>query len=84
MPEMVKLNASSIENGLMPAERIARVQDASGATEEITVSPGNVKDNRLVVHVIGVQGDRILVELPRESASGRWRIWVDRANAIGL
>jgi hypothetical protein len=81
MPEMVKLSGS-IEDGLMPAEKIVRVENADGSQEEITVSTGNISGNRLVASVIGREGDRVLVELPRESASGRWRMWV-KANAVG-
>ncbi|MEO8051175.1 MAG: hypothetical protein ABI833_12235 [Acidobacteriota bacterium] len=82
MPDMVKLSGS-IEDGLIPAEKIVRVEDADGATEEITVSTGSINDNRLVASVIGTDGDRVLIELPRESASGRWRMWVNKANAVG-
>jgi len=80
MPGTVKLSGN-IEDGLIPAEKIVRVEDADGATEEITVSTGSISDNRLVASVIGTEGDRVLVELPRESASGRWRMWVNKANA---
>ena len=83
MPDMVKLSGS-IEDGLIPAEKIVRVEDADGATEEITVSTGSIDDNRLVASVIGTDGDRVLIELPRESASGRWRMWVNKANAAGV
>src|ERR1700686_561286 len=83
MPGMVKLRGN-VEDGLIPAEKIVRVKDADGATEEITVSTSSISDNRLIASVIGTQGDRMLIELPRESASGRWRMWVNKANAVGV
>jgi hypothetical protein len=78
---MARLNCEIID-GMMPMERIVRVQDADGATEEITVSTSSISENKLVASEIGREGDRVLVELPRESTSGRWRMWVN-ANVVG-
>ena len=30
------------------------------------------------------QSDRVLVELPRESASGRWRVWIPASEVAGV
>lgn len=80
---MIKVSTSSVEDGLMPAEKIARIEVAGGEIEEVSVSVNDISaDNKLMASEIGRQGERVLVELPRESASGRWRVWVD-ANAIG-
>ena len=78
---MTKLTCS-IEDGLMPAEKIARVEAADGEVEEVSVSTDNISDNKLVASEIGRREGKVLVELPRESASGRWRIWVKEA-AVG-
>jgi hypothetical protein len=80
---MIKVSTNSVEDGLMPAEKIARIEVAGGEIEEVSVSVSDISaDNKLMASEIGRQGERVLVELPRESASGRWRVWVD-ANAIG-
>lgn len=77
-----------IVDGLMPTEKIALVESAEGQIEEITVSQDNLIGDFLIADVIGRQEGKILVELPRESASGRWRIWVKdstpRQSAVGV
>ena len=78
----VRLNCK-IEDGFIPAEKIAYVQNADGSWEEITVSIKNLSDNKLVASEIGRKDDKVLVELPRESASGRWRVWVNQSS-IGV
>lgn len=78
---MIKLSTNSIENGLMPAEKIAIIEVENGETEEVSVSESDISpDNKLMASEIGRKGDRVLVELPRESASGRWRVWVKAAS----
>ena len=81
MPGEAKINCSIVE-GLMPSEKIAQVMNADGDIEEVSVSARNISDGRLLAFEIGRDNDRVLVELPRESTSGRWRIWVKTA-AVG-
>lgn len=79
---MIRVSPRSIEDGLMPEEKIARIEAIGGQIEEVSVSVKDIStDNKLIVSEIGRQGERVLVELPRESASGRWRVWIN-ANAI--
>jgi hypothetical protein len=80
---MIKVATSSVLEGLVPAEKVARIEMAGGGIEEVSVSEKDISpDNKLLASFIGKDGERVLVELPRESASGRWRIWVN-ANAVG-
>jgi hypothetical protein len=79
---MIRVLSSNISDGLMPAEKIARVETADGEIEEVSVSVKDIKDNKLMASEIGRREGRVLLELPRESASGRWRIWV-KAAAVG-
>jgi hypothetical protein len=80
---VIKVSTSSVLDGLVPAEKVARIEMAGGGIEEVSVSEKDISpDNKLLASFIGKDGERVLVELPRESASGRWRIWVN-ANAIG-
>jgi len=73
---MILVLSSNVSEGLVPAERIARVQDADGRFEEVSVSIKDIKDDKLIASEIGRVPGKVLVELPRESASGRWRVWV--------
>jgi len=74
MPGTVKVH--SVEEGLGPSEKIVRVEDADGGIEEIPVSSRSIREGKLVAAEVGRHEGRVLIELPRESASGRWRIWV--------
>jgi len=71
-----------VSDGLMPSEKVARIETADGKSEEVAVSAKSIQNNRLVAFEIGRSEGRVLVELPREIASGRWRIWV-KESAIG-
>lgn len=71
-----------VSEGLMPKERIAQIETADGRAEIVPVSSQNIEGNKLVAFEIGRRGGNVLVELPRESLSGRWRIWV-KESAIG-
>ncbi len=35
-----------------------------------------MNDRRLKVYTVGADRDRVLVELPRETLSGSWRVWM--------
>jgi hypothetical protein len=59
-----------------------RIGQVDGKSEEVAVSAQNIQNDKLLAFVIGRDEGNVLVELPRESASGRWRIWVKEA-AIG-
>jgi hypothetical protein len=65
-----------IIDGLIPSEKVVQIEGADGRVEEIAVSAQSIKDNKFTVSEVGRRGDQVLVELPRESASGSWRMWV--------
>ena len=72
-----------VTDGLMPNEKIARIETSDGKAEEVAVSAQSIQNNKLLAYVIGKDEGNVLVELPRESASGRWRVWVKAATIGG-
>ena len=76
---------AKIEEGLVPSERVARISTADGFTEEFTVSARQVANGTVEATYIGRQNGNVLLELPRESASGNWRVWVssDKVDGAG-
>ena len=72
----------TVKKGFIPSEKTVYITSADGAVEEVTVSKGSVRAGRLEASEVGRESNRILVELPRESASGRWRIWI-RPSQVG-
>jgi hypothetical protein len=75
----VKLNCT-IAKGLIPSEKTVFIRRADGAIEEVIVSNKNLSGGKLEASEIGRNKNGILIELPRESASGRWRIWVAKSS----
>jgi len=71
-----KVTCDKVVDGLMPTEKIARIQTADGKIEDVAVSAKSISGNKLLASEIGRHEGKVLVELPRESNSGRWRIWV--------
>jgi hypothetical protein len=65
-----------VSDGLMPNEKIAQIETADGKPETVAVSSENIHNDRLMAFEIGRREGNVLVELPRESTSGRWRLWV--------
>jgi hypothetical protein len=62
-----------------PSEKVVGITTSDGSEEVVLHSSALDSQGRLEVGVLGYQNDRALVELPRESASGRWRVWVPTA-----
>lgn len=76
-----KVKVDSIQNGLIAAEKVVQIKTVSGAVEEVAVSGSQVDVDKGVLFASLIDSnDKIaLIELPREAASGRWRVRVSRA-----
>ena len=79
----MRLRIDRLSEGPGPGEVVVGVTTITGSTEQV------------VVHVTGMEGDTIdvgyplasneeqrLIELPRESVSGKWRLWVPQAAMV--
>jgi len=73
---MCKINCEEIVEGLIPSEKIARIRSVDGRVEEVAVSETQISGKTIVASMIGRDENKVLVELPRETSSGRWRVWV--------
>lgn len=72
-----------IADGPGPSEAIISIRTADGHEEEVVLSKRQVHKDMIDVGTpLLAEGDRLLVELPRESASGRWRIWVSKDRVV--
>lgn len=65
-----------VEEGLMPSEKVAKIRLADGGVEEVAVSGLLIDGHYLRAAELVRREGRVLVELPTESASGNWRVWV--------
>lgn len=65
------------EAGPIPSETVVTITTTSGP-EEVVVHASQATAESVEAGFIGREGDRVLVELPRETVSGRWRVWVPK------
>lgn len=66
-----------------PSEAIVSVSTAEGKKEEVVVYTGLLKNGYLEVGPLLITHDRrSLIELPREAASGRRRIWISESDVV--
>jgi hypothetical protein len=73
----MRLRCSILGHGPGPSEAIVEIRTTEGRVE-IVVDEALVHDGELVIRgVLERRKNKSLVELPRESATGRWRVWVD-------
>lgn len=75
---MSKVKFEDIFEGRIESERIVRLMTADGIEEEVFVAPEQIEGNYLLLPAVAEEPDRVLFELPQESASGRWRLWISR------
>ena len=66
----------TISDGLDTRERVARFSTFEGREEEVVVSADQVGDDSFPAFEIGREEGKVLVELSRETSSGRWRVWL--------
>ncbi|MBV8888544.1 MAG: hypothetical protein JO305_02635 [Alphaproteobacteria bacterium] len=75
MPTRIRI--SHKENGAIPSEAVVTIPTTSGP-EEVVVHSSQASEDSVEAGFIGREGDRVLVELPRETVSGRWRVWISK------
>ena len=81
---MSRIAVEQVEDGLHPSEVVVTIRTAEGNTEEVAVDRQLVEHNEMRVYPVSSRQDRVLVELPRETLSGAWRVWMPRAAVLGL
>ncbi len=80
---MAQVKIEQVREGQHPSEVVVAVRTADGGSEKLVVDRRSIRNNALDVgYPVGEDRDRLLVELPRESVRGLWRVWVDRDSVI--
>jgi hypothetical protein len=76
---MPQIKVEHVRGGQHPSEVVVAVRTADGATEKLIVDKRSIRHGAIEVgYPVGQDDDRLLVELPRESVRGIWRIWITR------
>jgi hypothetical protein len=81
---MMRLTVEQIGKGIHPSEMVVSIRTADGVQQRLVVSARSVQNNTIPIGwPLGERADgSILVELPRETQNGAWRIWVPRDQII--
>ena len=75
---MMRLKVEEVGKGLHPSEAVVAVQTVDGV-ERLVVSKRSIQQGSIFIGwPLGKEGKAVLVELPRETQSGAWRVWVPR------
>ena len=81
--EMSRIKVEDLGEGQHPSERMVAVMTAEGVRETVIVDRESIQNMTIDVgYPVGGGEDRLLVELPRETTSGRWRLWVKRSDVL--
>jgi hypothetical protein len=75
---MMRLKVETTGKGLHTSEVVVRVKTSSGV-ERLVVSERAIDNNEISIGwPIRTKDDLYLIELPNETQSGAWRVWVNR------
>lgn len=71
------LRVTKLAEGPGPGEVVVKVTTSTGHTEQVVIDNSVLAGDMIEVgRPIRRLPEKALIELPRESTSGRWRLWV--------
>ncbi len=73
----MRIKITKREEGSIPSETVVTILTTRGP-EEVVVHATQASAASVEAGYIGEKDDQVLVELPRETLSGRWRVWVPK------
>src|SRR5271169_3963552 len=80
---MLRVRVETVRPGQHPSEVVVAVTTADGDREELIVDQRSLQNDTLRIgYPVAGEENRLLVELPRETLRGRWRIWVKPESLI--
>ena len=79
----MRLKVQKVGAGLHPNEVVVEVTTTTG-TERLVLDKRSLAQNSISVGApVGrSNGNKLLVELPREAMSGVWRVWVKKSQLV--
>jgi hypothetical protein len=80
----MRLRVERIGEGLHPSETVVSVQTRNGPVSMVVDLDVILPDNTVRIGwPVGLEDDYYLVELPRETVLGAWRVWVAKNELEG-
>lgn len=79
---MMRVRVEEIGQGLHPSEVVVAIKTKEGS-EELAVDATSLRNATLSVGwPVGQKDDLYLIELPRETFRGFWRVWVPKQDVL--
>ena len=79
----MRLRVTRIGEGPGPGEVVVGVTTVEGKTEQVVVHVTGMEDDTIDVgYPLADNDEQRLIELPRESVSGKWRLWVPQSAMV--
>jgi hypothetical protein len=81
---MYRVKVRTVGDGQHPSEVLVSVITADGKKEELIVDRRSLegRDSLRVGYPLRQDNDKFLIELPRETMRGSWRIWVKKDDLV--
>ncbi len=79
----MRVRIAEVGAGQHFSEQIVAIETVEGS-EELVVDRWSIEEQSLDVGFpVGQQNGHLLVQLPRETFRGAWRVWIDQAAVVG-
>jgi hypothetical protein len=79
----VRVKIEEVGAGQHPSEKVVSVETSEG-TEQLVVDKRSIENMSLDVGFpVGQRKGEFLIELPRETFRGLWRVWVQKRCVMG-
>lgn len=76
---MFRIKVRQLGEGQHPSEVVVAVATADGGEERLIVDRRSLSEDSLAIgYPVGQKDGQYLIELPRETFRGTWRVWVRR------
>jgi hypothetical protein len=79
----MRVKIEEVGTGQHPSEKVVKVETVEGP-EQLVVDRRSIHEHSLDVgYPVSQHNGHFLVELPRETFRGLWRVWVDKQIIVG-
>lgn len=69
--------------GQHPSEVAVKLITADGTKQTLYLDKTSIENGAFDIgYPVGEDGGRLLVELPRETTSGQWRVWLNKSDVL--
>jgi hypothetical protein len=80
----MRVKVEEVGKGLHPSEVVVQIQTVEGGPERLVVDRRSIVEGTIEVgYPVRRDNGYYLIELPRETIGGSWRVWVPKETVVG-